>query len=173
MNGIDTLEAGSRRRLPQVKIEMIDACGRASQILGLPRSVGQIYGLLYVSISPLCLDEIADILEISKGSASMGTRQLQGWNAIRQIWVQGDRKDHFEVEPELGNLLRSFHQDLVKPRILSSRQRMNRLTKAIEEDLKEGRITGSEHAILLGRLNGFSRLRKKIETLIRLGEKVL
>src|SRR5689334_2647745 len=111
-NGLET-----QPRLSKVKLEMVDACGRAAQILGLPRSIGQIYGLLYVSLEPLCLDDIAALLAISKGSASQGTRQLEGWRAIRQVWVQGDRKDHFEVDPDLGNLLRALYRDLVKPRI--------------------------------------------------------
>jgi DNA-binding transcriptional regulator GbsR (MarR family) len=159
--------------LSRVKLEMIDACGRASQILGLPRSTGQIYGLLYVSVEPLCLDDIAELLAISKGSASLGTRQLEGWRAIRQVWVQGDRKDHFAVEPDLGILLRALYRDLVKPRVGSSKGRLDRLSVALKEDLDEGTITSEEFKVLTARLKGFHQLQGRMQTLIQMGEKIL
>ena len=71
--------------------EMVEASGRLFQLLGLPRSTGQIYGLLYMSARPLSLDDICELLSISKGSASTGTRHLASWAAIRQVWVQGNR----------------------------------------------------------------------------------
>ena len=38
-------------------------------------------------------------------SASNGTRQLAAWGAIKQVWVQGDRKDYFEVVEDLAALV--------------------------------------------------------------------
>ena len=72
---------------------MVEVTARLCQRLGLPRSSGQIFGLLYLSTQALSLDEIAEALEISKASVSTGTRQLLGWHAIRQVWKPGDRKD--------------------------------------------------------------------------------
>lgn len=157
----------------RAKLEMIEACGRASQILGLPRLTGQIYGLLYFSTRPMDLDEIASELQISKASSSTGTRDLRALNAIREVWVQGDRRAHFEVEPELGELLRSAYNDLARPRITSSKKRLDRVTEALEEDLKEGRISKEEHKELAARLGKFLKLQKKFQTLIQLAEKVL
>ena len=39
--------------LLQSQREMITVCGRVCQLVGLPRSVGQIYGLIYLSTAPL------------------------------------------------------------------------------------------------------------------------
>lgn len=152
---------------------MIEACGRVGQILGLPRSTGQIYGLLYLSTQPICLVEIAGTLKLSKASCSRGTRDLCTWNAIRQVWVQGDRKDYFVVDADIANLVRTVYQHFVKPRINSSRGRLDRVTQTLVEDLKLGTITMEEYKILMDRLGTLQKLRKKAEMVIPLAEKLI
>jgi len=50
--------------------------------LGLPKSVGQIYGLLFASPEPLSFSDIVERLEISNGSASQGLQLLRSLGAI-------------------------------------------------------------------------------------------
>lgn len=52
-------------------------------IFAVPRSVGQIYGLLYASAEPLSFSDIVERLEISKGSASQGLQWLRSLGAIK------------------------------------------------------------------------------------------
>ena len=56
------------------------------QLFGIPKSVGQIYGLLYASYQPLGFTSIVERLEISKGSASQGLHLLRtlGANIIAE-----------------------------------------------------------------------------------------
>ena len=54
------------------------------QLFGIPKSVGQIYGLLYASPQPLGLSAITEILAISKGSASQGLQLLRSLGAIHE-----------------------------------------------------------------------------------------
>src|ERR1043166_2383342 len=96
-NGNGSGHAKPRALLCKGKMDMVEAIGRLFQGFGLPRSTGQIYGLLYLSKKPLSLDDLVELLSISKGSASTGTRHLASWGAIRQVWVPGDRRDFFEA----------------------------------------------------------------------------
>ena len=52
------------------------------QVFGVPRSVGQIYGLLYASPVPLSFSDIFERLDMSKGSASQGLQLLRSLGAI-------------------------------------------------------------------------------------------
>lgn len=157
----------------KAKLEMIEACGRASQIIGLPRSTGQIYGLLYLSTRPICLIEIAETLQLSKASCSTGTRDLCAWNAIRQVWIHGDRKDHFEVEGDVLNLLKTIISRFIEPRFGSSQTRLERVAQALEEDKETAEITPEEFKILTKRLEQLQRLRRKIASALPLAEKLL
>ncbi|MGE9296633.1 MAG: GbsR/MarR family transcriptional regulator, partial [Puniceicoccales bacterium] len=63
--------------LSELESETVAIFVRIVQALGLPRSVGQIYGLIYISPHPVCMDELVSRLGISLGSASQGLRQLR------------------------------------------------------------------------------------------------
>lgn len=159
--------------LSRTRLDMIEAGGRLCQLLGVPRSTGQIYGLLYLSARPLSLDAIAEQLGISKASASTGTRQLMAWRAIRHVWVHGDRRDHFEIEPDLGNLIRSTYHELIKPRLASSHKRMERISELLNQDLEQGTVTREEYKLCSERLKHFIRIQKKLQALAPLAEKLL
>ena len=61
----------------------------AVQVFGVPKSVGQIYGLLYASPEPLSFSDIVERLDISKGSASQGLQLLRSLGAINVANARG------------------------------------------------------------------------------------
>lgn len=93
--------------------KFIETAGQFSQSLGFGRNLGQIYAHLYFSAEPQSLDDLTEQLGISKGSASMSVRQLEGWNALRKVWVKGDRKDYYEATEDFGRIIRKALLDLV------------------------------------------------------------
>jgi len=159
--------------LSRTRLELIEACGRICQVFGLPRSLGQIYGLLYLAPEPLSLDAIAELLGISKASASTGTRQLAAWGGIRQVWVHGDRRDHFEAEPDLGNLLRAGFAEFLKPRLATSQRRLDGLATTLEEDLQAGMVTREEYKHCSERLKTVAQVQKRLQELAPLAQKLL
>jgi hypothetical protein len=71
--------------------ECIELFAEVVYALGLPRSIGQIYGLLYASPLPLSFSDIVERLDISKGSASQGLQLLRTLGAINV--ADAKRKD--------------------------------------------------------------------------------
>lgn len=157
----------------KVRRDMIEAGGRLCQLLSLPRSTGQIYGLLYLSTVALSLDDIAHLLSISKASASTGTRQLLSWGAIRQVWVQGERRDFFEVVPDLRTLIRASYRDFMKPRLNSSGKRLETMQEHLANELRDGVLTEEEHILFSERLGSLCDLQKKISGLIPFAERMM
>jgi DNA-binding transcriptional regulator GbsR (MarR family) len=63
--------------LDSLEREVIELFIRMADVLNLPRSVGEIYGLLFIASEPLCLDDCRLRLNISKGSTSQGLKILR------------------------------------------------------------------------------------------------
>lgn len=147
--------------------------GRFFQLLGLPRSTGQIYGVLYLSSVPLSLDDVSQLLSISKGSASTGTRHLLAWHAIKQVWVPGDRKDFFEAVPEIGAIIQAGYAEFVRPRLSGSKKRLELIREELEADAKEGTLSAEEVEFCKKRLASLEKFQKKIETIAPIAEKLL
>lgn len=159
--------------LSKARLEFIEAGGRLCQLLGLPRSTGQIYGLLHLSPKPLSLDEISALLSISKASASTGTRQLMSWQAVRQVWVQGDRRDYFESVEDLRQMLRNAYNSYFRPKLEKSQGRLELLLETLELDRKSGEISREEYTFCLKRLQEIGSLQTKLGKVLPLAEKFL
>lgn len=84
-----------------ISYEFSKLTGELAESFHLNKSVGQIYGLLYMTPEPLSLDDIAQRLSMSKGNASMNLKVLKFWRAVRSVWVDGTRKDYYEANRDL------------------------------------------------------------------------
>lgn len=77
---------------------------------GVNRSVAQIHALLYLSERPLTAEEISDTLSMARSNVSNSLKELIGWKLIRRVPVLGDRRDHFEAETDLLEMVRRIAQ---------------------------------------------------------------
>jgi HTH-type transcriptional regulator, glycine betaine synthesis regulator len=96
--------------------QFIADAGNIAQSFGLGRVVGQIYAYLYFSQEPQGLNDMQEVLHISKGSASTCVRQLEQWGAVRRVWVKGDRKDYYEANDWFGKILKNVLNDAIAKR---------------------------------------------------------
>lgn len=149
----------------KTRLEMVAATGRLFQLLGLPRSTGQVYGLLYLSDIPLSLNVMAQRIGLSKGSVSIATRHLVSWGAARTVWVQGSRQDHFEAVGELRAVLEQVYREKVSVRMKSSRQKVGAILKLVEEDEAGGQLDKSEADFCRNRVKTLESMHREISGL--------
>ncbi len=95
--------------------------------MGVPKSVGAIYGLLFASPAPLCFGDIVEKLRISKGSASQGLAFLRQSGAVRTAARPGDRREYFEPELGLRRLAGGLLQEKIQPLAQETRGSLQRL----------------------------------------------
>lgn len=92
--------------LTSLEVEAIELFINFLGLIGLPKSVGEIYRLLFVAPQPMAMDEIMDRLDISRGAASQGLKLLRSFCAVRVVYERGDRRDHYAADFFLGLLVR-------------------------------------------------------------------
>ncbi|MFN4018858.1 MAG: GbsR/MarR family transcriptional regulator [Reyranella sp.] len=84
---------------------------------GINRTVGQIYAVLFIAQKPLCADEIVERLGISRSNVSMGLKELQSWNLLRQKPVPGDRREFFSTPDDIYVIVRTLVEERKKREI--------------------------------------------------------
>ncbi len=124
--------SGSVSRLEPVEIEVIHLFVQFSRALGQPRSVAEIYGLLFVSHKPLAMDDLIERLNLSKGSASQGLKYLQELGAVRAVYA-GDRRTHYEAVTELRNMAGRFLRQQILTHLADSESRLDHITAAAQK----------------------------------------
>jgi DNA-binding transcriptional regulator GbsR (MarR family) len=107
MTDTKTPEQTHNPKLTTVHDSMLDGLGQLAEYFGFSKVMGQLYGSLLMSPKPLCLDEMMDLLAISKASVSMNMRTLEHMGMVRQAWVRGrgDRRKFYEAETDFWQII--------------------------------------------------------------------
>ncbi|HRQ38307.1 MAG TPA: HTH domain-containing protein [Chloroflexota bacterium] len=100
--------------LTGVNESTVAGLGRLARFFGFNDVMGRLYGTLLLHPEPLSLDDLADQLEISKGSVSMNMRDLERWGMAKEVWMRGERKKYYQAESDMWQVIRS---------VLNSRER--------------------------------------------------
>jgi len=67
---------------------------------GMPRIAGRIFAFLLVEGSAFTFEELAEKLQVSRGSVSTNTRGLEATGLIERITIPGDRKTRYQLVAE-------------------------------------------------------------------------
>ncbi len=159
---LDETEGVSSEELVQ---RIIQAAGHTSQSLGIGRVTGQIYAHVYFSIEPQSLDDLTKGLGISKGSASMGVRQLEQWGGLEKIWVKGDRKDYYRSRDTFGKIIKNAIVDLIGKRMEISSALLGDVEKELSASGKKNADLTEEQEFVRQKLRGILDFQKKSETI--------
>ena len=126
---------GFHHALAPLERQVVDFFVDGVRVLGLPRSIGEIYGLLFISRSPQSLDDLVRRLGISKGSASQGLRTLKSLGAVREADGNGgtERRNYYEPAVELKRLVGGFIREQIRPHLDSGRTKISRLVETARE----------------------------------------
>jgi DNA-binding transcriptional regulator GbsR (MarR family) len=115
--------------LTSLQQQVVDFFVDGVRVLGLPRSLGEIYGLLFISTVPLSLDDLVRSLGISKGSASQGLKTLRTLGAVREASGNGDRRTYYEPAVDLKRLVGGFIREQVRPHLDSGKSKLRILAE--------------------------------------------
>ena len=102
----------------------VDLFTHAASSLSIPRSVGEIYGLLFSTEEPLSLDDVMERLQSSRGSMHEGLRWLRTIGAIRKVPVPGKWKAHFTAETSLRRIAAGYIRDRIEPHLANGQNRL-------------------------------------------------
>lgn len=97
--------ADKKEALPAAAERFILHWGEMGAQWGVNRSVSQIHALLYLYEKPLTAEEISETLEMARSNVSNSLKELVAWSLIRRVHVMGDRRDYFEAETDLWDML--------------------------------------------------------------------
>ncbi len=95
------------KTLTAVNNSTVAGLGRLARFFGFSDVMGRLYGTLLLSPDPLSLDDLADVLKISKGSVSMNMRALERWGMAKEVWMRGERKKYYAAESDLWQVIRN------------------------------------------------------------------
>lgn len=146
--------------------QVVDFFVSAADLLGVPKSVAAIYGIVFASAEPLSFAEIGARLDISKGSISQGLRVLREVGALREVSDPDDRAERFAPDLELRKLVGRFLENRLEKQLQTGGSKLDTLKKSVP-----GR--NGQAAELKKRVQSLSDWNTKAKTLLPLARTVL
>jgi HTH-type transcriptional regulator, glycine betaine synthesis regulator len=168
--GVERVSTSADGELTKLEGEIVALFSDLAVVIGLPRSYGGIYGLLYASALPLSFTDIQEKLALSKGSVSQGMRALREVGAIRPVEAADERREHFVPETELRKLISGFLKESIEPRLKNGASRIETIRSRHRTALG---AKGEQGRLLLGRLEKLQSWHRKGGTLLPLVSKFL
>lgn len=153
--------------LGPIEMEAIEMFINFFRLLGLPKSIGEIYGLLFVSPRPLTMDDLIQRLDISLGAASQGLKALRSVGAVKAVYSPGERKDRFVADLELSRFASSFIKEQLLPKLEQASSRIQRMEAAL------GDLPEAERKITAQRIDELSRWLNRGKSMLPMALKLL
>jgi len=141
--------------------EFIETWGAMGSIWGINNSVARVHGLLLISDSPWCIDEIVDRLQISKSNVSTSLKELRSWDVVRKIIKPGDRREFYTCEPNAWEMFFNIMRQ-------RKRREFDPVLKSVSEAY--GRAESDPSGIAVERLE---KLRRMLDTLNKIADMAL
>src|SRR6187549_4224281 len=116
--------------LSKTRQDFTEGLSQISRFWGFPKGMGAIFAVLYLSPTPLSLDEIVRETGLTKGAISTEIRALVRMGLVHRSSKLGDRKDYYKAEADFYAAIRS---------ILKERQNseFDRALRSVKETLTE------------------------------------
>ena len=105
----------------------VDSAG----MLGVPKSVAAIYGIVFASPEPLSFSDIDSRLDISKGSISQGLRILREIGAVKEVSSTAARVELFTPDLELRKLIARFISSRLQIQLAVGQKRLAALAHQV------------------------------------------
>lgn len=141
------------RRMRQDVQRFIEQGGRLWEDDGFPRIAGRIFALMLISEQARSLDEITEMLGVSKASVSNDTRLLERLGFVERVSLPGDRRDYYQSNE------RSFERAIA--------ERIRRM-HLLDELIDSGRALAVESPSVRARLDdhhlAFTHVTRALET---------
>jgi DNA-binding transcriptional regulator GbsR (MarR family) len=149
--------------LTKIKKDFTQGLSQISRFWGFPKGMGAIFAVLYLSPTPLSLDEIVQETGLTKGAISTEIRALARMGLVHRSSRLGDRKDYYEAESDFYAAIRS----LLRERQNTEFDRALRSVRETLEALEADRVEEEEWNFVYERVKALQEFFDAIDSLTR------
>ncbi len=114
-----------------------NSIGRLIEFWGFKRNMGRLWSILYLSGRPHSAPELQDKLQLSAGAVSMTLNELMRWGVVRKVWIQGERRDHYEAEGNFWKMISRVFNERERVEVLDAIDIMEDAIQFLNEKSKD------------------------------------
>lgn len=127
--------AGNKDLSPRERLlrPMIDAIAQTMDLYGANYSFGQLYGIMFFEDKPMTLEEMKNVMNMSKSNMSYGVRSLMASKMVTKLDGKRERKDLYAAETDFFQTFRNFFTMKLQREIDVMREALEAVMPELEE----------------------------------------
>ncbi len=150
-------QSGSaEQRLNESKALFVRRWGEMGNYWGINRTMAEIHAMLYVAADPVCTDDVMEMLQISRGNASMNLRSLVDWGLIQRIHIRGDRKEYFVALTDVWQMFETIIRQRTRREVQPILDTIKHCRDMVAEGGDESAAGSSPTALYLRRIDAMN-----------------
>jgi len=149
--------------ISKIKQDFTEGLSQISRFWGFPKGMGAIFAALYLSPTPLSLDEIVQQTGLTKGAISTEIRALARMGLVHRSSRLGDRKDYYKAEADFYAAIRS----ILKERQNTEFDRAVRSVKETLETMEKNWVEDDEWNFVYERVQALQNFFDAIDSLTK------
>ncbi len=130
--------------LTQARDTLIQGMSQISLFWGFPKGMGAIFGALYLSATPLSLDDLVSRVGITKGAVCTNVRTLQRLGMVHPVVQIGERKDYYAAETDFWKIARGLLKEREKSEFDQALRSVGESIETVEQVLARANLTPEE-----------------------------
>jgi DNA-binding transcriptional regulator GbsR (MarR family) len=158
--------------LNKARVNFIEGMSRISAYWGFPKAMGAIYGAIYLSPTPISLDDLVEQVSVSKGAVSTSVRHLERLGLVHKHVQLGDRKDYYVAEADFWRVVKNILKEREKSefaRALDTVEESLKMVNAVDQ-VKEAELALFYQKRMEAMKSFFDALDNLVATIITLDE---
>lgn len=143
-----------------LKRHMIDACVKGANNRGCCDAVGVLHGTLFLTDSPMSMDQLVEETGYSKSTVSTNMGILERMGLVKRVVIPGDKKYHYipVIDPD------SLRRDL----IINIRQNLQGILTALDRTEADLRAWENANPSVLERIEKIRRFYQQTDIMLDL-----
>lgn len=103
--------------MDEIRNTVIEDIGISYARFGNSQLLGRVVGLLLCEDEALSIDEICEILHVTKTPVNQICKRLEDLKLIKRVWIKGERKHHFRISSNVflaaaNNVIHLYEENL-------------------------------------------------------------
>lgn len=100
------MATSDKATVEHIETHFLAGLGRIAEFWGFPRALGSAYAAIYLSPTPISLDDLVRAVGVTKGGLSGHVRALERLGMIHRETRLGDRKDYYRADTDFWGVIR-------------------------------------------------------------------
>lgn len=159
------------KKFEEARNRIIDQNSDSQTLIGMQQTVRRLLSVMYYYEKPMTLNDMMELLDMSKASMSIAVRELEEMGLVKKVSQKGQRRDLYQVDEDNYESFFKYYgyhwRKIIDHKAASFHQSIHELTELLNQESIDDETTRQAEkdlAKLHAGLDYFEWLNRLIET---------